>query len=898
MDGAEVGHALVREQSQRASSQEQLRAVLREEQELNAELLRTSQEIERALAAAKGAVASAEQAQPDASPEPEPESAAPRILLSEPSCEFSPERLGWSVEAFGGAAVGEGERLQLTSSQAHRYGSVYENQRRRLGVFGSRDYDASNLTRADREGWTDEAGEPRLREPLPPGMTWVVNADRSDTDAEGWMYAFKFGDEFSDHERGKLSWVRRREWIVATIAAADAAVPEGWAARLGPEVHLADSPTDAETIVVEVRQARRVSGAAAGDDDAADVASAARSSLQADEAEPLPKLCARVTWKGQTFETERSVHPGASPIWFNADNNLNCRQCLSISEEAKRSMRSAVHYYETSVVQTELRSPVTAVRVWTEEWVNLKIDRVEFVYADGATAKYGTPSAEQGTAGAVKEYCMELNAPNEYLVCVKTLTDRRQTRSSSRAILSGLVFTTSLGRSWAVGRQNEPTESDDTAEAPPQRAYVEEVRGVQANGQSIVGLRVTQSWEGWLSRIDGINVASVHQPMNEAAIAAMQAQAGQVSPWTVAIPAAWCGLRPRPPSGGEDLQQLTIELISPGRDTMLGSVPERSYGMVEIPDTVLVDSVGCDGWYVLSDSLDAAPASEAAALGEVRVAWSFLAAPVPSDLPQSAVPSPSALFRRHTKSTRTAVSSRAVDGMGFKIQEHALHSWMIGLSHGLCIEETARKAWSNYDFVTATPETTWQMVEKYGVPAQLRVRIWPFITGADKLKAAADCIHGGSGTVYQSLCQRYEAVSDDQDPKAQIRKDLTRTFPEEMTEINTERGIAALERLVGAYAMYNTRVGYCQSMNLIGGHLILALGRGGVWADPLSEDIEETAFWLLRYLAEEIVPHYWSMPNMPGMMHHTDVLDELCRCLTQTMLSLPSRFLMVLTQKR
>ena len=77
------------------------------------------------------------------------------------------------------------------------------------------------------------------------------------------MYAFKFGDEFSDHERGKLSWVRRREWIVATIAAADAAVPEGWAARLGPEVHLADSPTDAETIVVEVRQARRVSGAAA-----------------------------------------------------------------------------------------------------------------------------------------------------------------------------------------------------------------------------------------------------------------------------------------------------------------------------------------------------------------------------------------------------------------------------------------------------------------------------------------------------------------------------------------------------------------------------------------------------------------------------------------------------------
>ena len=64
----------------------------------------------------------------------------------------------------------------------------------------------------------------------------------------------------------------------------------------------------------------------------------------------------------------------------------------------------------------------------------------------------------------------------------------------------------------------------------------------------------------------------------------------------------------------------------------------------------------------------------------------------------------------------------------------------------------------------------------------------------------------------------------------------------------------ALERLVGAYAVYNTRVGYCQSMNLIGGHLLLALGCGSGWADPLGDEIEEAAFWLLRYLAEEIVP--------------------------------------------
>ena len=511
---------------------------------------------------------------------------------------------------------------------------------------------------------------------------------------------------------------------------------------------------------------------------------------------------------------------------------------------------------------------------------------------DGSTRKYGTPSGDQGSAGVVQEHCLVLDSIlKEYITAVKTFSERTRTASGTKHALSGLAFTTSLGRSWAVGQLNPPESAPGATDAMPRRTYEEGCLGVNANGQCISGLRVSQNtYTGLLASIDGITVSNIFRPIDEAAVDLAQAQSGQVSPWKISIPRAWS-------SGAPSLSgdELRIELISPGRSTTFGALPERSYGVVQIPGSKLMDAVGCDGWYILENSPTSASAGEDVALGEVRIAWSFLATPVPSNLPLPAVPSPSALFTRHTKAARAAVCSSAVDGMGFKIQEHAVQSWMVGVSHRLCVEEVARRAWSNFDFRTATPQSIWRKVETHGVPAQFRLRVWPYIAGTDKLKIEADRVHSGRGTFYQSLCRRYEMVPDDEDPKAQIRKDLRRTFPCETTEAvacaRTEplagEIITALERLVGAYAMYNERVGYCQSMNLVGGHLLLALacpGGAGWWVDARSSEVEETAFWLLRHLAEEIVPHYWAQPSMSGMMHHTDVLDELCKSLIpQTM---------------
>ena len=900
--------AIAAEQAQRLSSKAAMREIARADAEVNAEILRISCEIERLSAA---------------EPEPQPEAAEPqqrqrlRVLPAEGSAEFSANKLAWSLDAHGGgSSVGDGERLQLTSSQARQFGSVYENQRRRLGVFGSKDYGAANLTRADRAAWTDADGEPRLREPLPPGMTWVINADGADTDAEGWAFAFQFGGglTWSNHERGKLSWVRRREWVVGAIAAADAAVPDGWASRLGPVVYLAETAMDAETLVVEVRQARRVGAgivdaeAEAGSATAEAAAAAAEAgsptlrgamrqrSASVEVVDVVPQLCARVRWQRHSFQTELAPH-GRDPTWFNADNNLMSRQHFPVSEDDK--YRAPLFVVSTNAKAPPGGPPVSLVRVWTEEWVNLKIDQVEFVYADGTTKQYGTPSADQGTAGTMVEHRLDLSLPNEYLICIKTLSTHGK-GGKNRGSLAGLVFVTSLGRSWAVGRKVSDVHHDEGQ------------LGVERHGECIVGLRVTQSWEGWLARIDGIETTKISDPADAAAIIAAQATApdaagvapssppspAAASPWSVSVLPAWCAPPPTVLSADADTM-LTIELVSPGRNTTFGAVTERSYGSVQIPAETLFGSVGCDGWYTLTASdpneeasvlhhafSDDARGDNEGTLGEVRISWCFLAAAVPAALPSSAIPSPSALYRRYTNA-QAALGPQAVDGTGFRIEEHALHSWMIGLSHGLCVQESAHKAWCNYNFDTATDESTWRMVEQYGVPATLRVRVWPFITGADKLKRDADAIHSSGGTVYRSLCDRYAAVADADEMKKQIRKDLHRTFPEEATIVNTQRGMDTLERLVGAYAVYNTRVGYCQSMNLIAGHLLLALGCGcgSGWADPLDIEIEESSFWLLRYLAEEIVPHYWAEPDMPGMMHHTDTLNELCQVmLPQTML--------------
>ncbi|KAL6059243.1 TBC1 domain member 4 [Balamuthia mandrillaris] len=79
----------------------------------------------------------------------------------------------------------------------------------------------------------------------------------------------------------------------------------------------------------------------------------------------------------------------------------------------------------------------------------------------------------------------------------------------------------------------------------------------------------------------------------------------------------------------------------------------------------------------------------------------------------------------------------------------------------------------------------------------------------------------------------------------QINKDLYRTFPDK-EQYQSEEGISSLRRLLAAYSWSNPLVGYCQSMNFIGGLLLLYMS-------------EEESYWMLHILLRVYLPDYYSL---------------------------------------
>ena len=84
-----------------------------------------------------------------------------------------PVRDAWTLEQesdkSGQAA------LKLTTSQAHRLGTLYQNQRKRVGIFASAEFTSENLLKVERLEWSDAEGEPRELGQLPPGMVWEID---------------------------------------------------------------------------------------------------------------------------------------------------------------------------------------------------------------------------------------------------------------------------------------------------------------------------------------------------------------------------------------------------------------------------------------------------------------------------------------------------------------------------------------------------------------------------------------------------------------------------------------------------------------------------------------------------------------------------------------------------
>ena len=94
--------------------------------------------------------------------------------------------------------------------------------------------------------------------------------------------------------------------------------------------------------------------------------------------------------------------------------------------------------------------------------------------------------------------------------------------------------------------------------------------------------------------------------------------------------------------------------------------------------------------------------------------------------------------------------------------------------------------------------------------------------------------------------------------------DIPRTFPTNMFFKGKDPNSLEqpLFNVLLAFAQVNTEVGYCQGLNYVAGLLLLVTKN------------EDTSFWLLKTLIEDILPDYYSS-GLNGLLLDFKVLEKI-----------------------
>ena len=232
--------------------------------------------------------------------------------------------------------------------------------------------------------------------------------------------------------------------------------------------------------------------------------------------------------------------------------------------------------------------------------------------------------------------------------------------------------------------------------------------------------------------------------------------------------------------------------------------------------------------------------------------------------PTSASPSTSVSSRSMSHSTRNAVpltplspsSSPLTDSRdqyGFLKTNHHISrpiydAWS---AEYLPVQERRTEKWVAHmreqGLSTETPtkfpsrSTKTQRYIRKGIPPEWRGAAWFHYAGGDAYLSRHP-------QLYNNLVHFTELKLGTHEKEA-IERDLHRTFPDNIrfksdptcTEVNETPLLASLRHVLSAFALHNSKIGYCQSLNFIAALLLLFLP-------------EEKAFWMLHIITMLYLP--------------------------------------------